>query len=288
MVDRADHLWIHGRDRDKRQNALRGATVAVIGCGSLGSTVARLLGQAGVGSFLLVDPAIMDWRNVGRHSLGCSSIGQPKADALARELEHSYPHLSSVSSFKCRLGPSARDLIRRLVGCDLIVSTMGDWAGESFLNELQCSNSKVPTIVYGWLEPRALAAHSVVIRRGEACLRCGVDEVGRAKFTVVDWPNGGDQHQMPACGAVFSPYGPADLCWAHGLVTETAIAVLAGEHNGASHRVWVGHRRYVEAAGASWTKCLTSEVGDVAEGGFTTERSWTASPDCPVCHGGGQ
>ena len=55
-VDRADHSWIHGRDRDPRQEKLRYVHVAVLGCGSLGGPLARLLAQAGVGNLLLVDP----------------------------------------------------------------------------------------------------------------------------------------------------------------------------------------------------------------------------------------
>ena len=283
-VDRADHLWIHGRDRDERQHSLRTATVAVLGCGSLGSTVARLLAQAGVGNLLLIDPALMDWRNVGRHSLGGSSVARHKADALAEEIARAYPHMGSVCSLKCRFGPAVRHLIERLAGCDLIVSTMGNWAGESFLNELQHSNKEIPTIVYGWLEARALAAHSVVVRGGEACLRCGVDDCGRPAFSVVDWPNESELIQAPACGSTFSPYGPAELCWAHGLVTEAAIGALTSDYEEASHRVWIGHTRHVQAAGGRWTERLTREVGDVGQGGLTIERRWPAIPGCPVCH----
>ena len=36
-VDRVDPAWIHGRDRDARVSRLRGATVAVLGCGSVGA-----------------------------------------------------------------------------------------------------------------------------------------------------------------------------------------------------------------------------------------------------------
>ena len=283
-VSRADHLWIHGRDRDERQARLRKAKVAVLGCGSLGSTVARLLAQSGVGNLMLVDPALMDWPNVGRHSLGSSHVARHKADALAEEITRAYPHLASVCWSKSQFGPTARRLIERLVGCDLIVSTMGNWTGESFLNELQYSNADIPTIVYGWLEARALAAHSVVIRRGEACLRCGVDDCGRPLFSAIDWPSEGDMLQVPACGATFSPYGPAELCWAHGLVTEAAVDALTGEQELMSHRVWVGNTRRVQAGGGRWTEDLTHEVGDVGRGGLTIERRWPVSPECPVCH----
>lgn len=49
-VRRIDHEWIHGRGRDPRQSVLRHASVAVLGCGSIGSEVAGCLARAGVGN----------------------------------------------------------------------------------------------------------------------------------------------------------------------------------------------------------------------------------------------
>ena len=130
-VQRADHSWIHGRDQDSRQERLRTRRVAVLGCGSVGGPLARLLAQSGVGSLLLVDCGRMDWPNVGRHALGATSVNCNKAQALANELERSYPHLRDVSWRDDRVGPAAKDLVEELVSCDLIVSTMGNWgAGE--------------------------------------------------------------------------------------------------------------------------------------------------------------
>lgn len=37
-IERADHLWIHGRDQDPRQERLRQARVAILGCGAVGRT----------------------------------------------------------------------------------------------------------------------------------------------------------------------------------------------------------------------------------------------------------
>ena len=86
-VERADHLWIHGRDQDLRQEHLRQARVAILGCGSVGGPLVRLLAQAGVGNFLLVDPGTMDWPNVGRHEMGADSVSRFKAPELARLIE---------------------------------------------------------------------------------------------------------------------------------------------------------------------------------------------------------
>ena len=282
-VKRADHLWIHGRDQDQRQACLREARVAVLGCGSLGGPLARLLAQAGVGNLLLVDPATLDWPNVGRHALGARSVGQSKARDLARETARAFPHLGDVSSRKKRVGLGEDTLTEEVRTCDLIVSTMGNWAAESFLNDAQQETRGFPPIVYGWMEPHAAAAHAVVVPGGGACLRCGVDDKGRPNLTVTDWLDGGDSLQEPTCGALYTPYGPAELCWAHALISEIVVDAIVNQPTRAHHYIWIGRRGRVAEVGGTWASRWIGEMGDPGPGGFTVDRPWPRSLVCPVC-----
>ena len=282
-VKRADHLWIHGRDQDRRQEHLRKAKVAVLGCGSLGGPLARLLAEAGVGNLLLVDPAILDWPNVGRHELGAGSVGRPKARELARALEAAYPHLTGIAWRKKRIGLGESALMDELLTYDLIVSTMGNWPAESFLNDAQQEREGFPPIVYGWVEPHAVAAHAVVVPGRGGCLHCGINEIGRPNLAVTDWPHGGDSLQAPACGAMYTPYGPAELCWAHALTSETVIDAIVNQPATAHHYTWIGRRNRVVEVGGTWAATWTEEMGDPGVGGLTTERPWSLSASCPVC-----
>ena len=283
IVKRADHLWIHGRDQDRRQERLRRARVAVLGCGSLGGPLARLLAQAGVGNLLLVDPATLDWPNVGRHELGAGSVGQSKAHELAREIEAAYPHLTEISSRNKRVGMGESALMDELLTYDLVVSTMGNWAAESFLNDVQQESVGFPPIVYGWMEPHAAAAHAVVVPRVGACLRCGVNDKGRPNLAVTGWPNGGDSLQAPECGAMYTPYGPAELCWAHALTSEAVIETIVTQPATAHHYIWIGRRHRVVEVGGTWAATWIAEMGDPGAGGLTVERPWPQSGSCPVC-----
>ena len=113
-VERADHLWIHGRDQDPRQVHLRKTYVAILGCGSVGASLARILAKAGVGNLLLIDPETMDWPNIGRHELGAQSVHRPKASELAHEIEKACPHVSSVTWRRIRVGSDRYDLTDEL------------------------------------------------------------------------------------------------------------------------------------------------------------------------------
>lgn len=282
-VERADHLWIHGRDQDSQQEQLRQLRVAILGCGSVGGPLARLLAQGGIGNLLLVDPSTMDWPNVGRHELGARSVSRFKAVELAEKIEQTYPHLNNVAWRRERVGPEAQQLMNELADYDLIVSTMGNWAGEGFLNDWQRQRVDCPPILYGWVEPHAVAAHAVVIRANSACLRCGTNDKGRPHLPVTDWPQGGDSHQAPACGALFTPFGPTELCWAHALLSEAVIDALSGGLVSAPHRIWIGRRDRVEAAGGRWSARWIEEMGDPGAGGIVAERPWRAAASCPAC-----
>ena len=282
-VRRADHMWIHGRDYDARQEQLRGCRVAFLGCGSVGSAVARLLAQAGVGNLLLVDPKRLKWENTGRHQLDARSIDIPKSQALAAEIQSGFPHLTSVHFEATSVSPWSNRLLTELEACDLVVSTMGKWTAECFLNDWQQERLETPPVLYGWVEPHAAAAHAVLVISGKGCLRCGLDACGRPEVEVSHWPKGQGTVQLPACGASFSPYGPAELAWAHALIAMAAIDTLVEANPQPSQRVWIGPKEHLEAQGGQWTKNWVEKYGDPGLGGKLVKHHWSKSDDCPAC-----
>lgn len=77
-------------------------SVAVVGCGSIGSAAAKALAAFGVGSLHLIDPDRLLWHNLIRHQLGPDSVGRHKVDALAESIRDEWgvqgvvPHRSDV------------------------------------------------------------------------------------------------------------------------------------------------------------------------------------------------
>ena len=286
-VRRADHNWVHGRDQDiRRQNSIKESRVLVLGCGAIGGSVARLLAQSGINNLTLVDHQLFDWPNASRHILGASASQKNKALELADTLRYDFPHLTGIDGCQTKFDLSAAKLINSLPSFDLIISATGRWEVDTLLNGLQRSKVDIPPVVYTWLEPRAAAAHALMIPQSadSACLRCGFKESGGLLLPVVNWPNDEPLLQEPACGAVFSPFGPVELTWAHALVSEIALGTLMQSVINPTCHTWIGQRNTVEDSGSFWNPKWCDLIGDPGQGGIVIRREWKRSPDCPVCN----
>ena len=280
-VDRVDPAWVHGRGRDPRFAKLRDSRVIVLGCGSLGAPVALALAEAGAGRLVLLDPDRLTWANVGRHPLGADSVDRYKADALAKSIRRSYPHIE-VEAYRSFWEDLPAGLGNGCMKADLIVSATGRWASEGALNEWHLSAGRSPTIVYGWTEAHACAGHAVAIAKTGGCLECGFDDAGGPRLRVCRW-DAETTLQEPACGAVFQPYGPVELAHVIATVAELAVDCLLGTIATSTHRIWADRRSRLIETGGAWTADWEKIAGDRDGGGFLHESVWAPSPDCRAC-----
>jgi len=68
-------------------------TVAIIGCGGLGSNVAEMLVRAGVGGLVLIDFDQVCESNLNRQFYFADQVGRPKTEALAENLRRIRPEV---------------------------------------------------------------------------------------------------------------------------------------------------------------------------------------------------
>ena len=280
VVERADAAWVHGRGKNTRLASLRGKTIAVLGCGSLGAALALNLAGAGVGNLLLIDPQLLRWANVERHPLGAAGVGRAKAVSLAEKIRSDYPHILGVRPITSRWEEAGAEL-KTLASCDLVVSAIGDWAAEAALNEWHRANRQGP-VVYGWTEAHACAGHAVAILQPAGCLQCGFTNSGIPLFQVTEWP-GSTVHQEPACGTSFQPYGVVELGHIISVVAEMALDCVLGAVKESKCRTWVGRQSLLENAGGKWTDSWLEIAAGRLKGGFIEEREWPLSHSCIEC-----
>ena len=96
------------------QRRLRHASVALIGCGALGSALANMLVRAGVGGLRIIDRDFIETNNLQRQTLFDEqdiAANLPKAEAAARKLRRIN---SAVEIEGHRRGPHAAEHRRPL------------------------------------------------------------------------------------------------------------------------------------------------------------------------------
>ncbi|WP_420418341.1 ThiF family adenylyltransferase [Pacificispira sp.] len=283
-VKRVDAGWCHGRDQDSRSLVLSQKKVVMIGCGSVGSSVATKLAEAGVGTLELIDADILAWENISRHELGADDVGLNKASALASRFRGRFPH-HTFQDHPSRWQRAYETKPSVLSEADLIISTTGSWMAEAQLNELALQSSSFPPILYGWTEPHAVAGHAVLITCTDACFACQLSNVGRPKLTVSSWPAESQTKQEPACGTFFQPYGPVELSAVNTMIAATALDALLLPELTTTRTTWIGSAKHLGAVGGRWNQDWISEHGDPKNGSMVVKSGWLPNKECKYCGG---
>jgi len=281
-ITRYDASWIHGRDQNDGVSTLVGKSVVVIGCGSLGSTVAELIAKAGVGKISLVDHDRLESENVGRHALGVSAVGLGKVNEMAHSLAIRFPHLT-IERHPESIEHFIEDKLDQLLSADLIVSVTGSWPAESLLNARFCESEAFPPVLIGWLEPHAAAGHAIVFFKAQGCLRCLLDDLGNMRLPAAEWESKDTMVPVPACGGLFQPYGSVELTHVHAVVADLALDVLLGYVENSTHKVWLGPKKLLDRTGGMWSSAWTRRHGDPGAGGVLLDVTVENDPDCPEC-----
>ena len=137
--------------------------ITIVGCGSLGASLAFKLAKSGVRKFIFIDFDILTVSNIGRHICGMKYINQFKVIALKSLLIEQFPDLEIEVISK-----NAIECLDRLSQTGLIISAVGS-EGEGFeqlLLQMKHSKNKeisIPPIVLTWFES-AIAGQIVLIK----------------------------------------------------------------------------------------------------------------------------
>lgn len=249
VVNRVDGPWIHGRGHSSEFLELNRRRVAVVGCGAIGSAVANLLAQAGVGELVFVDGDDLHSANTSRHFLGIDSLRVSKVAGLARALAHKFPHLTFDHAYRSRFERLQAEHLVRVADVDLIIAAGLDLEGEAALDAWRASLSCPPAYLSTWAEAYALAGHAVLLFGAERLMsQFDIDE--RPLFRLTDWPDEAGSIIVEAgCGNVFQPHGAVDLHPTIGMAAGLALDALLGRVPSSCRRVWMGDRERVESLG---------------------------------------
>ncbi|MBT1697149.1 ThiF family adenylyltransferase [Fulvivirgaceae bacterium PWU4] len=118
-------------------NILKNLTVAVVGCSGTGSPVIEQLVRLGIGKLLLIDPDIIEEKNLNRilnSSRKDALNGVFKVDALKKAIEN-IDVGTTVESYAKNLFDEI-ELLKKLALCDVIFGCLDTIDGRHLLNQL--------------------------------------------------------------------------------------------------------------------------------------------------------
>ena len=149
---------------------LRGKSVLLVGCGSVGSDLALRLTSAGVGRLTLSDPDTFSEENLYRHVLSVKDIGRFKTAALAREIALRHPW-AEVTSW-CKRLEQLRDpaVLQRF---DVVVIAIGSPTVERVFAEYCRQEALGVPVMNCWLEGYGIGGHAILaMPEAKGCWYC--------------------------------------------------------------------------------------------------------------------
>jgi sulfur carrier protein ThiS adenylyltransferase len=112
-------------------------TVAVAGCGGLGSNAAVALVRAGIGKIIIVDHDVVELSNLNRQYFFIDDVGKKKTDAIAVHLKAINPELKLVTHF-IELTP--KNVPKLFKEADLLIEAFDRAERKAWLIETWCTH----------------------------------------------------------------------------------------------------------------------------------------------------
>jgi adenylyltransferase/sulfurtransferase len=163
------------------QHKLLDSSVAVVGCGGLGTHIADTLARAGVGRLKLVDRDYVELNNLQRQLLFDQrdvAEASPKALAAARRLEN----INSQVKIESLVAEVSKENVEDIIGdVDLVLDGCDNFETRYLINDA-CVKHDIP-----WIYGGAVASYGMtmnIIPHQTACLRCVFPERPEAATIV--------------------------------------------------------------------------------------------------------
>ena len=164
------------------QEALKAASVLVVGLGGLGCAAAQYLAAAGVGRMTLLDFDTVSLSNLQRQTLHSdATIGQPKVDSARAALARINPHVD-LTAINALLDDAA--LEQQIAAHDLVLDCTDNVQIRNQLNA-GCFAHKVPLVSGAAIRMEGQVS-VFTYGEGEPCYRCLSRLFGENALTCVE------------------------------------------------------------------------------------------------------
>ena len=227
-------------------------SVLLVGCGSVGSELARRLTSAGVERLEISDPENFVEANLYRHTLSVLDLGMPKSLAIAQDLGLRHPWADVVARYT-RL-EDLRDP-DELTDFDLIIVAIGSPTIERVFRNF-CLEARIGIpVIHCWVEGYGIGGHAILCIPGsKGCWHCAhvdPDTLGRGLATNLNFlaPNQDVMTVQGGCGNQFLSYSGISANYTATMTADLAVRFLQGEVDTSSKVSWKGSSAVAEREG---------------------------------------
>jgi molybdopterin/thiamine biosynthesis adenylyltransferase len=151
---------------EEGQDKLTKSSVAVVGCGALGTVAANNLARAGVGKIIIIDRDFVELNNLQRQMLfDEDDVDEPKAIAASRRLEKINSDIEIEPVVKDLNHTNVEDILGR---ADLVLDGTDNILTRMLVNDV-CDKQEKPWIYTGAIGTSGMTMN---ILPDKACMRC--------------------------------------------------------------------------------------------------------------------
>ena len=227
------------------RGSLVGKKVALVGCGTVGSYLARMLVQSGAGCsepLTIYDTDRLSPGNLGRHLLGFDDLGKWKTDALAKHLQGFHPDV--------QIEPKRINATHdwdALEKADIIIDATGEPNVATALNARFLRSPRAGpdlALLHAFVFGNGVAGMSFLnLKDGHACYRCLKTSFGgRWRDNPLKDPNSPLQEAPASCGeGGYVPFSVDAPSAAAGLALRAVLEWAAGHPRARLRTVIVDH-----------------------------------------------
>jgi len=144
--------------------------VVVVGCGGLGSPIARLISRFGIGKLTLIDNDIVEIENLNRDGFEIKDVGKNKAEVLKSKIENFFDsHPISIKAIPENvLNISVDEIVET---ADLVITATDTTNSRIYVNDV-CIQHNTKMIDVGFTTDGLRGHVRLIIPGKTACLRC--------------------------------------------------------------------------------------------------------------------
>ena len=245
---------------DKERIFVRGGTmptlikkdvsIAVLGCGSLGSFLTMSLARCGISKLLLVDKECLSPENTPRHLCGFleASCNMQKVEAVKKRVTEHFP------GTKCNIfHADILELLEKdekvLNNYNMVIVALGSRAVERRINYLLKKGLINSPVLFLWVEPLGVGGHMLYIDpKNGGCYDCSFNEKGNFIYSISSTSES-FQKRESGCQSTFLPYSSLTVEQFALVASKIISSLLENRPNSSTLFTWLGDIEEFEKSG---------------------------------------